>query len=48
MKLKTKGFAAGVDRDEIYKSLEIAELDLDVHIAFIISVLQNHGEELGL
>lgn len=47
-KLKTKGFAAGVDRDEIYKSLEIADLDLDTHISFIISVLQNHQSELDL
>ena len=47
-KLKTKGFAAGVDRDEIYKSLEIADLELDTHISFIISVLQQHVEELGL
>ena len=47
-KLKTKGFAAGVDRDEIYKSLEIADLDLDTHISFIIYVLQNHQSELAL
>lgn len=47
-KLKTKGFAAGVDRDEIYKSLEIANLDLDTHISFIISVLQDHSSELEL
>ena len=47
-KLKTKGFAAGVDRDEIYKSLEIANLDLDAHISFIISVLQNNIDQLKL
>lgn len=47
-KLKTKGFAAGVDRDEIYKSLEIAELELDEHIMFIINVLQKNQESLGL
>ena len=44
-KLKTKGFAAGVDRDEIYKSLEIAALDLDEHINFIISSLQDNQAE---
>ncbi len=47
-KLKTKGFAAGVDRDEIYKSMEIANLDLDKHIVFIISVLQNQQSLLEL
>ncbi len=47
-KLKTKGFAAGVDRDEIYKSMEIANLDLDSHISFIISVLQANIDQLNL
>lgn len=47
-KLKTKGFAAGVDRDEIYKSLEIAGLELDQHISVIISVLQENKSSLGL
>jgi len=47
-KLKSKGFAAGVDRDEIYKSLGIAGLDLDTHISFIISVLQDKQKELDL
>ena len=47
-KLKTRGFAAGVDRDEIYKSLEIADIDLDTHISFIISVLQDKHKELDL
>jgi putative nucleotidyltransferase with HDIG domain len=47
-KLKTKGFAAGVDRDEIYKSLEIAGLDLDEHIGFIIRSLQDSKDDIGL
>jgi len=47
-KLKTKGFAAGVDRDEIYNSLEIAGSELDQHISFIISVLQENKAALGL
>jgi predicted hydrolase (HD superfamily) len=47
-KLKIKGFAAGVDRDEIYKSMEIADLDLDSHISFIISVLQDNIDQLNL
>lgn len=47
-KLKTKGFAAGVDRDEIYKSLEIAGLEMNKHISFIISVLHQHSKMLNL
>lgn len=47
-KLKTKGFAAGVDRDEIRLSLEISGLELDEHIKFIISVLQENADKLEL
>ncbi len=45
-KLKSKGFAAKVDRDEVYFGTEQAGLDLSEHIAFIINVLSNHQEEL--
>ncbi|MFO7615787.1 MAG: HD domain-containing protein [Bacteroidales bacterium] len=47
-KLKTKGFAAGVDRDEIDKGIALAGLDRDNHIRFIIDVLHDHREELSL
>jgi putative nucleotidyltransferase with HDIG domain len=47
-KLKTKGFASGVDRDEIDKGIALAGLDRDAHIRFIIEVLYNRREELNL
>jgi predicted hydrolase (HD superfamily) len=47
-KLKDKGFAAKVERDEVYKGAELLGVDLQEHIAFIIDVLKKHKEELGL
>jgi predicted hydrolase (HD superfamily) len=47
-KLKDKGFAAKVERDEVYKGAELFGVDLTEHIAFIISTLQQHREELGI
>ncbi len=47
-KLKDKGFAAKVDRDEVYKGVELLGVDLNEHIAFIIEVLRNNKEELGI
>lgn len=47
-KLKDKSFAAKVERDEVYKGVELLGIDLTEHIAFIIQVLRNHKEELGI
>lgn len=47
-KLKDKGFAAKVERDEVYKGAELFGVQLHEHIAFIIDVLRNHKEELGI
>ena len=47
-KLKDKGFAAKVDRDEVYKGVALFEVDLDQHIAFLIETLKKHREELGI
>ena len=47
-KLKQKGFAAKVDRDEIYKGIELLEVDIKDHIDFIIQVLKNHKDELRI
>jgi predicted hydrolase (HD superfamily) len=47
-KLKDKGFAAKVERDEVYKGAELLEIDLKEHIAFIIQVLRENKEELGI
>ena len=47
-KLKTKTFAASVDRDEVQKGAELIGWELRDLINFIIPVLQAHKEELGL
>ncbi len=47
-KLKQPSFAAGVHRDEVYAGAELLELELDEHIANVISALQPIGPELGL
>jgi predicted hydrolase (HD superfamily) len=47
-KLKDKGFAAKVERDEVYKGAELLEIDLKEHIAFIIQVLRENKAELGI
>jgi predicted hydrolase (HD superfamily) len=47
-KLKDKSFAAKVERDEVYKGIELLELDLMEHINFILEVLKNNKEELGI
>lgn len=47
-KLKDKGFAAKVERNEVYKGAELLGIELTEHIAFIIDVLRRNSEELGL
>jgi predicted hydrolase (HD superfamily) len=47
-KLKDKGFAAKVERDEVYKGTEMTGIPLDQHIAFIIDVLKTNAAELGI
>ncbi len=47
-KLKDKGFAAKVERDEVYKGAELIGIPLDQHIGFIIDVLKRNKEELGI
>jgi predicted hydrolase (HD superfamily) len=47
-KLKGKGFAAKVERDEVYKGAELFGVDLAEHISFIIEVLRSRKEELGI
>jgi predicted hydrolase (HD superfamily) len=47
-KLKDKGFAAKVDRSEVYKGTELFGVALDQHIAFIIETLKKNRSELGL
>lgn len=47
-KLKDKSFAAKVERDEVYKGVELLDIDLKDHIAFIINTLRKHKEELNI
>lgn len=47
-KLKDKGFAAKVDRDEVYKGVELIGIPLSEHIEFIIKVLKENKVELGI
>lgn len=47
-KLKQKSFAAKVERDEIYKGVELLNIDLKEHIEFIINTLSQHKEELEI
>lgn len=47
-KLKDKGFAAKVERDEVYKGAELLGVELNDHIAFIIDVLRQHRDELKI
>jgi predicted hydrolase (HD superfamily) len=47
-KLKDKGFAAKVERDEVYKGVELFGVELTDHISFIIEVLRKNREELGI
>lgn len=47
-KLKDKSFAAKVERDEVYKGVELFGVELTQHITFIIEVLKKNKEELGI
>ena len=47
-KLKDKGFAAKVERDEVYKGVELFGVELADHITFIIDVLRKNKTELQI
>lgn len=47
-RLKDKGFAAKVERDEIARGVELLGVDLAEHIEFVIAALRPHAAELGL
>jgi putative nucleotidyltransferase with HDIG domain len=47
-KLKNKGFAAKVNRDDITRGAADFGVDLDQHITFLIDALKSHATELGL
>ncbi len=47
-KMKSKGFAAGVNRDDLVKGAAELGVDLDAHIAFVIEAMSSIAETLGL
>lgn len=47
-KLKDKGFAAKVDRNEVYKGAELFGVDIQEHVTFIIETLRKNRQELGI
>jgi len=47
-KMKTKGFAAGVHREDLFKGAEELGIDLDEHIANVIAAMSGVADALGL
>lgn len=47
-KMKTKGFAAGVNREDLVKGTEELGIDLDEHIANVIEAMSSIADQLGL
>lgn len=47
-KLKSKGFAAKVERDEIQTGVDLLGIDITDHIQFIINVLSENKDELKI
>lgn len=47
-KMKTKGFAAGVNRDDLVNGAAELGVDLDEHIAFVIQAMSSVADTLSL
>ena len=47
-KMKTKGFAAGVNREDLVKGAAELGVDLDEHIALVIQAMSSVADTLGL
>ena len=47
-KMKAKGFAASVKREDIVRGAELMEAELNAHIGEVIAALQGVAPELGL
>ncbi len=47
-KLKEASFAAGVNRDDVQRGVELIGLELDIHIGNMIQAMRENALELGL
>lgn len=47
-KMKSKGFAAGVNREDLVQGAAELNVDLDEHIAYVIEAMSSIAAELGL
>jgi predicted hydrolase (HD superfamily) len=47
-KMKDKGFARAVNREDVVKGAEQLGVDLDEHIALVIKALKSVAAELGI
>ena len=47
-KLKDKGFARTVNRDDVYRGAAELGVELDAHIAFVVQALEGVASEIGL
>ena len=47
-KMKAKGFARGVNRDDVVRGAADFGVDLDEHIQFVIDAMKPHAADLGL
>ena len=47
-KLKDKGFARTVNREDVYRGAAELGVDLDAHIAFVVQALEGVAPEIGL
>jgi predicted hydrolase (HD superfamily) len=47
-KLKSKSFAASVERTEVHGGVELLGVELTTHIQLIIDALRPHADELGI
>jgi predicted hydrolase (HD superfamily) len=47
-KMKDKGFARGVNRDDVINGAQDLGVDLDQHITFVIQAMRGIAPELGL
>lgn len=47
-KLREKSFAAGVNRDDVYRGAELIGRSLEEHIAHMLEAMKAHARALGL